>query len=209
MPEPTSLPMFPLGEVLLPGTTMPLHVFEPRYREMVRDCLRVDDEAEFGQVLILRGSEAGGGDERATVATAARMMHLQALDEQRYAFVAVGVRRIVVEQWLPDDPYPLAEVAEWPDVESVRSLVDAMAIMQTRVRSTRALASTLAGIDESSDDFEISEDATLASFQLCALVPIGPADRYRLLSCPGPSERLQLLDEILDDVDAMLKFRLS
>ena len=60
------LPMFPLGTVLLPGAVLPLHVFEPRYRQLVQDCLA--GEPEFGVVLIERGSEVGGGDQRATSA---------------------------------------------------------------------------------------------------------------------------------------------
>src|SRR6202044_2208664 len=58
----TRLAMFPLSAVLFPHATMPLHVFEPRYRELLRDCLAGD--ARFGIVLIERGSEGGGGDER-------------------------------------------------------------------------------------------------------------------------------------------------
>ncbi len=64
--------MFPLGTVLLPGQTLPLHVFEPRYRELVRVCL--DGDGTFGVVLIERGSEVGGGDVRApNVGTVARI----------------------------------------------------------------------------------------------------------------------------------------
>jgi Lon protease-like protein len=50
---------------------------------------------------------------------------------------------------------------------------------------------------------------TLATYHLASLAPIGPADRFRLLAADGPKHRLDLLDEILDDVEAMLKFRLS
>ena len=60
------MPMFPLGSVLLPGVVLPLHVFEPRYQQLVRDCLETD-EHEFGVVLIDRGSEVGGGDSRTDV----------------------------------------------------------------------------------------------------------------------------------------------
>lgn len=200
--------MFPLGSVLLPGAILPLHVFEPRYREMVHDCLR-DDEPEFGQVLIQRGSEAGGGDERAMIGTVARMVQIEALDEHRYAFVAVGTRRFVVNRWLPDDPYPRADVADCPDVESDELPPDAMERMVDRVRATLALAATVAGSTDSLADFEIADDPVSGSYHLAALAPIGPADRYRLLASPGPTERLELLAEILDDVDAMLKFRLS
>ena len=59
------LPMFPLGSVLLPGGVLPLHVFEPRYRQMVIDILAEDGTPEFGQALLTHGWESGGGGVRA------------------------------------------------------------------------------------------------------------------------------------------------
>lgn len=215
------MPMFPLGSVLLPGGLLPLHVFEPRYRDMVRDCLREDGEPEFGQALITKGWEAGGGDERSMVGTVAQMLEVQALDEDRYALVAVGTRRIRVNAWLPDDPYPIADVDDWPDEDPDPVGLDvAVAASHVRVRGALALAAELAAKVEdpsmeappgtlSDADDEISDDPLLATYHLAALAPIGPADRFRLLSAPGPAARLDALDEILDDVEAMLKFRLS
>ena len=71
------------------------------------------------------------------------------------------------------------------------------------------LASQLTDEPIEQPDTEISDDPLVATYHLAALAPIGPADRYRLLAAAGPTERLAALDEILDDVDAMLKFRLS
>ena len=132
---------FPLGSVLLPGGVLPLHVFEPRYRQMVIDCLQGDGTPEFGQALITHGSEAGGGDERAMIGTAAQMVQIEALDEERYAIVAVGIRRITINAWLPDDPYPLADVDDYPDVDpdSTDLAVD-VAATHGRVRAALALA---------------------------------------------------------------------
>ena len=61
--------MFPLGSVLLPGAMLPLHVFEPRYRRLVQDCV-AEASHEFGVALIERGFEVGGGDFRTMVANA-------------------------------------------------------------------------------------------------------------------------------------------
>ncbi len=208
--------MFPLGSVLLPGGLLPLHVFEPRYRDMIRDCLRSDDEPEFGQVLITHGWETGGGDDRALVGTVARMMQVEALDEDRYALIAVGTRRIRINAWLPDDPYPIADVDDWPDVDpDAPGLALQVAASHARVRAALALAAQLDDHDGEggevarTEDTEISDDPLLATYHLAALAPIGPADRHRLLSAEGPMRRLDVLDEILDDVEAMLKFRLS
>src|SRR5688572_14490436 len=107
--------MFPLGSVLVPGMILPLHVFEPRYRALVRDCTAGD--GEFGVVLIERGSEVGGGDARTDVGTMARIVQADELPDGRFAVGAVGMRRIRVTAWLVDEPYPRAEVADWPDVD--------------------------------------------------------------------------------------------
>ena len=110
------MPMFPLGSVLLPGAVLPLHVFEPRYRQLVSTASPTTAVSpEFGVTLIERGCEVGGGDERTDVGVVARMVRVEALDGGRYALVAVGTRRIRVNAWLPDDPYPLADVDDWPD----------------------------------------------------------------------------------------------
>jgi Lon protease-like protein len=207
-----ALPIFPLpGSALFPGSVLPLHVFEPRYRQMVIDCLAADGTPEFGQVLITHGREAGGGDERSDVGTVAQMLQIEALDEQRYAVVAVGTRRIRVNAWLPDDPYPLADVDEWPDADPDAGGLDVLvAASHARVRAALALAAELddvAPVDLA--ETEISDDPLVATYHLASLAPIGPADRYRLLTADGPLRRLDVLDEVLDDVEAMLKFRLS
>src|SRR4051795_8809471 len=110
MAEPTAMPMFPLGTVLFPHALLPLHVFEPRYRLMTQRVLKGD--GEFGVVLIERGSEVGGGDTRFVVGTVARVVRAQELPDGGYALATVGIRRIRVTRWLPDDPYPLAEVTD-------------------------------------------------------------------------------------------------
>ena len=202
--------MFPLGSPLLPGGVLPLHVFEPRYRQMVIDCLQADGEPEFGQALITHGREAGGGDQRSMIGTLARMVNIEALDEGRYALIAVGMQRIRVNAWLPDDPYPLADVDPWPEEDAdVDGLDERVAGALDRVRSTLALAAELGEFDADAGDIEIADDPVVATYHLGTLAPIGAADRYRLLAAPGPTARLDELDSILDDVDAMLRFRLS
>ena len=76
-------------------------------------------------------------------------------------------------------------------------------------RFTLSLAAEVEGEAIDASDAEVSDDPLVARYHLAAIAPIGPADRYRLLAAPGPMERIRLLDEVLDDVDAMLKFRLS
>ena len=204
--------MFPLGTVLLPGAVLPLHVFEPRYRQLVVDCLADDDgDPEFGVTLIERGSEVGGGDQRTVVGVVARMVRVEALDDGRYAIVTVGTRRIRVNAWLPDDPYPLADVDEWPDEGADEPGLDArVGHLTERLAGVLRLAIELGDIPaEGADLSSVAGDPLVASYHLAALAPIGPADRYRLLCAPSPAARLDLLATSLDDVEAMLRFRSS
>lgn len=204
------MPMFPLGSVLLPGGVLPLHVFEPRYRQLVIDCLADDTgDPEFGVTMIERGWEVGGGDQRAGVGVVARMVQVDALDDGRYAVVAIGTRRIRINTWLPDDPYPVADVDDWPDEDpDADGLATGVSALTGRLEEVLELAARLGEV-ATPDVSDISEDPLVASYHLAALSPIGPADRYRLLCARSPGERLELLAESLDDVEAMLRFRLG
>src|SRR6266446_5995251 len=108
-----ALPMFPLGNVLFPHAQLPLHVFEPRYRALAETCLAGD--GEFGVVLIERGSEVGGGDSRFDIGTRARIVEARELPDGRWVLAIVGIGRVRVTSWLPDDPYPLAHVVDLAD----------------------------------------------------------------------------------------------
>jgi Lon protease-like protein len=201
--------MFPLGSVLLPGELLPLHVFEPRYRQLVIDLLADDvNEPEFGVTLIQRGHEVGGGDQRSAIGTMARIIDVEALDEHRYALVALGTRRIRVQAWLPDDPYPLADIEDDldPIPDDVEQFRVNLAATEARVHQVHRLAVDL-GIVPDGLELELSEDPVMAAYQLMSFVPLGPADRFRLLGAPDPWSRLELLDEALDDLEASLKFR--
>jgi Lon protease-like protein len=204
------MPMFPLGMVLLPGGILPLHVFEPRYRQMIIDCLQDDGQPEFGQALITHGTDSGGGDERALAGTVAQMIQIDALDEDRYALVAVGTRRIRINAWLPDDPYPIADVDDWPDDEpDADGLEIAVAATHARVQAALKMAVELGDFSADSVESDVSDDPLVATYHLASMAPVGPADRYRLLTASGPAARLDVLDDVLDDVEAMLKFRLT
>lgn len=202
--------MFPLGSVLLPGGVLPLHVFEPRYRAMVQECLARTDH-EFGVVLIERGFEVGGGDFRCMAGTVARMVQVAVLEDGGYALVTIGTRRIRVNGWLPDDPYPLADVDDWPDEDDAVSpdeLAARIAATWGRVRRVNAMAAEL-GDEHADATAQIADDPLVASYHLSALAPLGPADQQRLLTARGPSERIDLLEAALDDAEALQQFRLQ
>ncbi len=202
----TTLAMFPLGTVLLPGLYLPLHVFEERYRALVQDCL--DGSQEFGVVLIERGSEVGGGDTRTTVGTVARIVEASRFDDGRWALATVGTRRIRVTRWLADAPYPRAEVEDWDDPPASAELGPAVAELMPRLRRALALHAEL-GDAVAPATVELSEDPVLATYQAVAVAPIGPADRYALLGAPDAAARLDALVGLLREDEDDLTRRLA
>lgn len=202
--------MFPLGMTLLPGAVLPLQVFEPRYRQMVQDILGDDvNQPEFGVVLIERGREVGGGDARAMIGTVARIIDIEVTPDGRYVLAAVGTERLRVTSWLPDDPYPLADVDVWPDEGELGDVpAERIERLHHRVRELNEIVLSLGELVPP-PDAEISDDPWLAVYHLASLSPLGPADRQRILAARGLVERVQQLEEALDDAAAVLNFRRS
>lgn len=200
------LPMFPLGTVLVPSLGLPLHVFETRYRALVRDCL--EGAGELGVVLIERGSEVGGDDVRSAVGTVAGILDPVELPDGRWTLTAVGLRRLRVHEWLPDDPYPRAEVEDWPDAAAGPAYEGRLEQVLARLRRTLALA-TEAGDAAPPATIELTEDPILAGYQAAAVAPIGALDRQRLLCATTPDERLEQLDRLLIDATEILELRLA
>ena len=203
------LPMFPLGTVLFPGQILTLHIFEPRYRQMIADCLE-RQQHQFGVVLIERGSEVGGHDQRSMHGTIATLLQVAQLDQSRYGVIAVGTNRIRVDSWHDDQPYPLATVSPWPDIVEPgdeQHVDDLLQTVASRVRRLSALAAEL-GDQVADATTDVVEEPVAASYQLCALAPVGPSDQQGLLAASGPKKRLEMLDTALHDVQAMLEFRL-
>ncbi len=205
-------PMFPLQSALLPGETLPLNIFEPRYAQLVRDCVASPDPA-FGVVLISRGQEVGGGDIRGDVGALARITDYVDLGEGQYQLLASVGERIRVSEWLRDDPYPRAVVTAWPDEpgpdvgpERISVVVDAILGLFERVIAARGgqLRSDALAVDE-----EIADDPSRHIYALASRVPMGQADRYAVLAAPTLAERVAVLSDAIETVTAMVEFQLS
>ncbi len=204
---PYRLPMFPLGTPLVPGSLLPLQIFEPRYQQMMVDVLEAS-EPEFGVVLIERGHEVGGGDIRSMAGTVARIVDTQVAPDGRRMVLALGIRRLRVHEWQLDQPYPAALVNDWPDIATAEINSAEVHRLFELVIEVNSLFEKLGGPILPVTDIELSADASFASFQLVALAPIGPADRQRLLVCEDPASRLEMLELALGDVEAACRFRL-
>lgn len=198
--------MFPLGTVLLPFAPLALHVFEPRYRALARDCLA--GSQEFGVVLIERGSEVGGGDVRFSVGTVARITQAAVLPDGRYLLDTVGTRRVRVNAWLGDEPYPIAEVSTF-DEEAPGSEAQARRSQVERLLHRALALQAELGETVPSATTSLDSDPLRASYEAAMFAPVGSLDLQHLLEEPGPDRRLRALADLLEDSLADLGRRLA
>ena len=203
---PYRLPMFPLGSVLFPHAVTSLHIFEPRYRALARDCTA--GNGEFGVVLIERGHEVGGGDIRFDVGTAAQIAEAVELPDGRWLLAALGVRRVRVTAWLPDDPYPVALVEDLAD--HVLDADDEERVA-TAARAVRRALAYKAELDEAAVSATVDLDTELdvLAFQLAAIAPLGPLDRQALLAEDRSRRRVERLIALVEEENETLARRLA
>lgn len=197
--------MFPLGTVLFPTLVLPLHVFEPRYRALVHDVLA--GGREFGVCLIERGAEVGGGDIRSHWGTVAEVQQAAELPDGRWALVTVGTRRVRIDAWLADDPYPRAEVRDDPDPAP---LPEELTELDEVVAALRRILAKQAELGEAPAPatVELADDPVMASHQVAALAPLGPLDQHALLGAPTVGLRLARLTTLLAEAEELLDLRL-
>ncbi|HET9769634.1 MAG TPA: LON peptidase substrate-binding domain-containing protein [Acidimicrobiia bacterium] len=209
---PRRLPMFPLGTVLLPSAHLPLHIFEPRYRALVKDCLAGD--GQFGVVLIERGQEVGGGDVRFGVGTVARILQTAELPDGRWLLDAVGGERFRVTEWLPEDPYPLAMVEPLgdepigPGSDAEKEAGERRGAVERLLRQVLALQVEL-GYPAPSAVRSLDDDPAVAAYEAALLSPLGPMDCQKVLEAPGTIARLALLETMLDEARDLLARRIA
>jgi len=196
------MPMFPLGTVLLPAMPLSLRIFEERYLKLLGDLV-TSDNPEFGVVLIERGQEVGGTDKRMNIGTIASVTNIGTLDEF-YGLESVGAQRFRVNAWLPDDPYPLADVDLLPDLIWDDSLAPARVHLETKVRSLLAFASEFGDLQYGADT-EFSDDPIDACWQMAGVLPIGQLDHRDLLQSVSAEELISRTLEIVNTADETLR----
>lgn len=196
--------MFPLGTVLFPTMMLPLHIFEPRYLQMIRECEATGEP--FGVVLIERGFEVGGGDQRFSTGTMASILESADLEGDRRVLVAVGTERFAIQEWLEEAPYPRARVV--PLGRAQGDFEPAIDVLDGLLRRMLALVSE-SGIDVGDLGYELSDDPVVALDQLCALAPLATLDRQQLLEVESLDAQAQLLAEMLSEANLLLQAQLG
>lgn len=192
-----ALPMFPLNLVLFPGASVPLRVFEDRYRAMVHHLLRLDDPAErvFGSVGIREGYEVGdhGAQSLFRVGVRMQLTEVESHPDGSFDIVAVGVDRIQLDRLDASGPFPVGHVSERPEPR-----VEVPEIVLEHARATfSAYRAVLAGIGADPFSGALPKDPEYLSWTLAACAPLPMAERQTLLEATDASERLALVTDLL------------
>ena len=192
-----SLPMFPLNTVLFPGMSVPLQVFEDRYRALVHHLLRVEDPTErvFGSVGIREGYEVGehGAQWLFKIGCRVKMTEVEAHADGTFELVVVGLDRIELEHLDTSGTYPVGQVTALAEQDvPVPEPVDLAA------RATYdAYREALVGIDREPPSGDLPRDPAYLSWALAALAPLTLAQRQALLEAEDAEGRLQMVTEVL------------
>lgn len=189
--------MFPLNSVMFPGVSIPLRVFEDRYRALVHHLLRVPDPTDrlFGTVAIREGYEVGdhGAQSLYKVGCRVRMTDVEPRPDGTFDLVAVGLDRIELERLDTTGSFPLGHVSARPErgsaapsdvVEQARAVFTAYRVALSEIRSDPYPA-------------PLPQDPTYLSWTLAAVAPLPMPDRQSLLEAEDAGLRLQLVTELL------------
>ena len=200
-----AVPLFPLNVVLFPGMSMPLHIFEARYRAMIARCLA--EQIEFGVVLIREGVEAGGPAVPFEVGTMARIARSEQQEDGRYQISIVGTHRFRIENLHSDQPYLTGDVqvfdldspGEGQEGDDARQLADAVsALFGEYYRLTLALA------EQWQESIALPEDpAALIDFVGARMAAPGGI-KQRVLEAPTLVSALELERDVLGQAIPML-----
>lgn len=186
----SQLPLFPLPTVLLPGAPMPLHIFEPRYRQMVAHCIEAD--MRFGLVYH-DPDESGPFRVQGQVACIAEIREFQPIPDGRSMILVEGMQRIRLEDEVGTDTmYYRADAVDFDDLAP-----DPPGIRERRRSSIALFRDVIGRITEDAGRIPEIDEARDASFQMARWVRTAPHWHQRLLESQFETERLDLIDNLL------------
>lgn len=192
------IPLFPLRTVLFPGMSLPLRIFEDRYRQMVSEMLAAD--RRFGVLLIREGDEVGGGAVPFDVGTTAFIEQWEELPGGRYVLTAHGQRRFRLLQMLEPRPYPYGQIElmatdyRGDEARLQRALETVRATFPAYFRLALSLT------DQWARGLKLPADAHDVVDFLGPWLQVDEEVKQRLLEIDAASDRVGYLAEVLDDL---------
>lgn len=183
------LRLFPLNAVLFPGAALKLHVFEPRYKQMIGECLESGEA--FGVVLIREGQEAGDPSvEPHQIGTMAEVVEVTQLPFGRLYLSTVGRSRFRIRQILSRDPYLLVEIEPVPEpTGDLGELSD----LRERVRDVfLQYLDLLAEFTGEKPNVDLPADPAGVSYAVADTLQVADTLKQRLLEIDGAKQRLRM-----------------
>jgi Lon protease-like protein len=198
------IPIFPLNAVLFPGGTLPLHIFEERYKQMVRECM--ENGRPFGVCLIRSGREVGEPAVPYTMGTTAHITSVETLPEGRLNIMCAGGKRFAIMKTVRETPYIVAEVklledGEETDERTTDLAQTAAALFEEYIRLSLAMSNQWARAVETP-----AEPGPLSDF-VAGRLSIDVMARQRLLEEPSARKRLESETQMLAGLITRLKQR--
>jgi Lon protease-like protein len=189
--------MFPLNTVLFPGVSVPLTVFEDRYRALVHHLLRVEDPAQrvFGSVAIREGYEVGdhGAQSLYRIGCRVQLTEVNAHEDGGFDVVGIGIDRIQLDGLDTSGNFPVGHVTERPDPEI--AVPDAV-LERARIAFT-AYRAALSDLRSDPYAGTLPRDPTYLSWTLAAVAPLPMAERQALLEAGDARQRLMMVTDLL------------
>ena len=201
-----SLPLFPLSTVLFPGMRLPLHIFEPRYRQLVADLLDQPEPRRFGVIAIRKGKETGVDGVAALydVGCVATVRQVESREDGRYDLLTVGTQRFRLLGLDKSLPYLRGEIEPLPDeTGEAREAAYATRRVQEAFRGyLNMLVDRGGGVISVAD---LPDEPLLLSYIIAAAMIIDLPDRQSLLAAPDALARLKAERSLLTREIGMLR----
>ncbi|MCB9137810.1 MAG: LON peptidase substrate-binding domain-containing protein [Caldilineaceae bacterium] len=204
--EPMHLPLFPLNVVLFPGMMLPLHVFEPRYREMISHC--IETKSPFGVVLIRKGKEVGGFAIPQDIGTTARIVKTKREKDGRMNIIAIGARRFKINELDYSRPYLSAHVSEHPIVDEQNQTTAALGErLRPKLLEYAELLSTVH--DTKMQLSRIPQEPKMLAYMLAIALQVGNEEKQQLLEAESVAQLLRAENKILNREMLLTRYMLE
>ena len=187
------IPLFPLNVVLFPGMPLPLHIFEPRYQQMIRHCLEGD--RQFGVCLIRSGEEVGGPADPYSIGSLCEIVNVTEIEGGRVNLLGIGRERFRVRRLFHSQPYLEGEVELFADDPSGQ--LETLAA-DVQAAATRFIERILALTGKPTRELEFPGNPIDLSFVIAGLVQGPVEDHQELLETRDTEFRLRRELEVLD-----------
>lgn len=189
--EVVELPLFPLNVVLFPGQTLPLHIFEPRYRAMIQRC--IEEDSPFG-VLLAQDDDDGPH----TIGTAARITQVERLADGRMNILTVGTERFELQNVrLSEEQYLIGDVVAYPFRNDEEPPAALQADVARLLRRYLKLLGQFSGVEFKMRQFP--EDATALAVFTAIAMQLPAEDKQALLATERVADILSLEADILQE----------